>query len=312
MSSNSGNSHPPFEPPSGGDLILKSSDGIQFRVHSVILKLASPAFDGMIVVGTTKDVVELSENSTSISLILKFIYPSEKTPIMTNFDMATDCLHVAQKYDMQSIIKNLDEQIASNMLPHALLASDPMHAHQLAVQFGLSSTKVAAAPLVAINQLDVCDPHAIPELARKYSPSSLIRMIGLQGARAKIIASVLFSFDKAPMLPASSTLYFDLSCSTCQKSRQENDIYAQTPPSWVLGWAQVSYDYLLLTSLEDAAALFEASVLLTFEGATNVCQKCFIELLRSSNRRPRFEQWADGVRKVLKERLATLELLYAL
>ncbi|KAF8603552.1 hypothetical protein BDV93DRAFT_523316 [Ceratobasidium sp. AG-I] len=74
-------------PPLGGDLTLRSNDGVEFLVHSVILGVASSAFAGLLAVGTNKDVVNLSENAETLSHILKFIYPNKKMPIMTSFDM---------------------------------------------------------------------------------------------------------------------------------------------------------------------------------------------------------------------------------
>jgi hypothetical protein len=171
-----------FKPPSGGDLVLLSSDGIKFPVHSVLLKLASSVFDGMIVVGQTKDLVELSENAATVSLMLRFIYPNEKNPTMTSFDMVFNCLQLARKYDLDAVVKNIDEQIASNFPPHELISSDPMRAHHLAIQFGLYNTKVIAASLVMINRLDVCEPKNISGLLHTHDHASLIRIVALQGA----------------------------------------------------------------------------------------------------------------------------------
>ncbi|KAB5595492.1 hypothetical protein CTheo_1169 [Ceratobasidium theobromae] len=312
LKSGNNDTHTLFELPSGGDLTIQSGCGVDFQVHSVILKLASPIFDSMVVVAATKDVVKLSENAKTISLILRFIYPGKKTPTMTSLDMASDCLHMAQKYDMSGVIKNLDEQIASNALPHRLLSSNPMCVYQLAVQFDLRDTKIAAAQFVSVNQLDVCDPQAIPKLICNHYHPSLIRMVALQGARAKILSNVLFNFGKAPILPTSSTFYYDLSCSTCQKSMDALDPSARTPPSWVLAWVRMVYDHLLVAPLKGADGFFRASVLLAFEGAGGICQGCFKDFLRFDKQRPIFEQWARGVEKVLKGKLEVLELLYAL
>ena len=65
-----------FRPPPGGDIILRSIDGVEFLVHSVILGVASSVFEGLLQVGTNRDAVELSENAEILSLVLRFIYPT--------------------------------------------------------------------------------------------------------------------------------------------------------------------------------------------------------------------------------------------
>ncbi|KAB5595491.1 hypothetical protein CTheo_1168 [Ceratobasidium theobromae] len=310
MSLKPSNANTLFKPPSGGDLTIQSNDGVDFQVHSVILELASWIFKDMIAVET--GVIKLSGNAKTISLILKFIYPNEKTPTITSLDMTSDCLQMAQKYDMSGVIKNIDEQIASNALPHKLLSSDPMRVYQLAARFKLDNTKVAAAPLVSLKPLDLRSSYEIMNLVRKYSPYSLVRMIGLQGSRTKIISDVLFNFNQAPMMPEANWSHYE--CDRCRKVKQELDSRAHAPPSWVFAWAQAVYNRLLTTSLEDAGELFEPTALLAYNTtlADSFCGVCRSDILMSAARQLQFDQWVKEVKKVLKERLATLELLYTL
>ncbi|KAF8603556.1 hypothetical protein BDV93DRAFT_442257, partial [Ceratobasidium sp. AG-I] len=102
-----------FRPPPKGDITLRSSDGVEFQTHSAILNLASSVFEGLLVVGTAKDVVELSETAETISLMLRFIYPNEKTPLMTSFEMLAQCLEAAHKYDLAGMLGTLDDQLAT-------------------------------------------------------------------------------------------------------------------------------------------------------------------------------------------------------
>ncbi|KAG9077569.1 hypothetical protein FS749_010532, partial [Ceratobasidium sp. UAMH 11750] len=64
-----------YQPPAGGNLSLKSADGAIFLVHSVLLGMASSVFADMFSAANRSDVVELTDDAESLSLMLRFIYP---------------------------------------------------------------------------------------------------------------------------------------------------------------------------------------------------------------------------------------------
>lgn len=306
-------SQPLYKPPAGGDLVLRSSDGTEFPVHSIVLKLASSVFDGMLI-GTTKDKVELTEDAATVSLMLRFIYPN-KTPTMTSIDMLSECLNMAQKYDIGSAIENLDDQVAANNAPYHLVSSNPIRAYQLAVQFGLHNAMAVAAPLVTPDLLDFCDPKNYSELTQKYPSSSLFRIIGLQGARAKILSDVLFDFNKVPILPSSDDFYYELSCSSCRRwadTSSRKALFKRVPTSWLLAWTRLAYQTLLGMPLEKSDFLFDSAVLMKFGNTSHVCQTCLSGFYESLHRRESFVLWVKGVKVVLAERLEGLKRLYAL
>ncbi|QRW15814.1 The BTB (BR-C, ttk and bab)/POZ (Pox virus and Zinc finger) domain [Rhizoctonia solani] len=157
-----------FTPPRGGDLTLRSSDGVEFLVHSTILKFSSSVFDGMIATGTTKDTVELTENANDVSYLLRFVYPN-KFPVSISLDELPSCLLVVQKYDIEGALEIIEEIILLDGSPHRLLSSEPIRTYQLAVQFNLAKTKAAVAPLVAIDQTNFCDLSKLSELSNLSS-----------------------------------------------------------------------------------------------------------------------------------------------
>ncbi|KAF8603541.1 hypothetical protein BDV93DRAFT_544708 [Ceratobasidium sp. AG-I] len=310
-----------FRPPPGGDVTLRSSDSVEFLVHSVILGVASSVFASLLVVGTNKDAIELSEPADTISLMLRFAYPNKKLPTMTSFDMLRQCLCVAQKYDLSGMLENIDEQLATSASPQSLAHLDPSRAHQLALEFNLPSTKVVAASLAATGGTDFCDHSRLAELARSYPPASLIRLAAIQGTRARILADVLLGLYKHPISAAkeSPCLFYNLSCKACQHWLKEcqgtsarGGLYSLSPPSWALAWVTLVYETLLSAPLEKSDHLFDAAILEKFEGSSHVCQDCLNDFWQRRKQRGVFNGWAVGIKDELKQRLESVHHLYDL
>lgn len=310
-----------FHPPPGGDVMLRSTDGAEFLVHSIVLALASSVFEGLSVVGTNKDTVDLSETADTVSLMLRFIYPNSKPPTMTGFEMLLRCLHIAQKYDLQSMLDTLDEQLSTNTTPQSLLHLSPSNIHALALQFNLPKAKLAAAPLVLTNELDFCNPSILKKAVNSHSPASLIRLTAIQGTRARILADVLFQFYKWPIAPGEDkdNFFYEMSCEACQKwlrrcvkSEAREGLYDLNPPSWLLAWSTLVYETLLATPLEKSNHLFDARIMDRFKESRNVCQECLDDFWKWDHQRTCFNLWAEDVKDELDSRLDSVRLLYTL
>ena len=107
----------PFDHPQA-DVILRSSDNIDFRVFKLFLSLASPVFETMFGLPQpsegadpdeeTKDglpVVSVSEGSKTLDALLRFCYPSTlaEDPSLDDFTFATEILEAAKKYSLDAI-----------------------------------------------------------------------------------------------------------------------------------------------------------------------------------------------------------------
>jgi len=107
----------PFDHPQA-DIILRSSDNIDFRVFKLFLSLASPVFETMFSLPQpsegvdpdeeTKDglpVVTVSEGSKTLDALLRFCYPSTlaEDPSLDGFMFATEILEAAKKYSLDAI-----------------------------------------------------------------------------------------------------------------------------------------------------------------------------------------------------------------
>ncbi|KAF8603550.1 hypothetical protein BDV93DRAFT_544716 [Ceratobasidium sp. AG-I] len=305
-----------FRPPPKGDVTLRSSDSVEFQAHSAILNLASPVFEGLSVVGTAKDVVELSETAETISLMLRFIYPNEKTPIITSFEMFSKCLEAAHKYDLGGMLGTLDDQLAVNTHSQSLIQQDPLRAYGLSVQFSLPSTKAAATPLVVTSKTDFSDPQSLADLLKSHPSTSVVRLAAIQGTRGKMIADVLFQFHWPPNTFAAqqSNVLDRLSCDSCSKwlaTCHHFNVRRQLP-SWVLAWINLTYQTLLHSSLEQSVELFEWNILRKLQGEGGVCPQCLSGVLRSHEKGKLFDGWSQIVKVHLEQRLEGLGHLYAL
>lgn len=310
-----------FRPPPKGDITLRSSDGVEFQAHTAILSMASSVFDSLCVVGTNRDVVEVSENAATMSLVLRFIYPNKKMPIMPSFEVLSLCLHAAQKYDLEGMLETIDDQLAMKTTSQSLAHQDPLRAYELALQYNLPNTRALATPLVITGAIDFSNPARLSELVQSHPPASVIRLTATQSTRGKMLADVLFHFYKQPISPPPehSDMFYKLSCAPCRKwleSCDENPdrsgLRKQNPPSWLLCWIDLAYGELLRAPLEKSDEIFECSIMARFKGKNNVCQSCIGDFQTLQYRKRIFNEWAQSVKSVLKQRLEAVQQLYAL
>lgn len=109
------------------DIILRSSDSIHFYVNQFVLSLASPIFRDMFELGKPVDpdvspplaladscsrpssrhqIIDVSEPSSTLDLLLRFCYPVEEPKISQVSDVA-NVLRTASKYEMSFLFPRL-------------------------------------------------------------------------------------------------------------------------------------------------------------------------------------------------------------
>lgn len=136
----------PFDDPAA-DFVLRSSDGVSFRVYRAILSAASPVFRGMFSIpqpsspptASAEEVptVDLPEDSTALDTLLRYIYPITK-PRITSLEDATAILRVGAKYDVISVHAVRDSL-------HRFTERDPLGTYAVASSFGFGEEARAAA-----------------------------------------------------------------------------------------------------------------------------------------------------------------------
>src|SRR5258708_16503063 len=93
------------------DLILQSSDKVQFRVFKTIFYLASPIFADMFSIPSPPSekhhdeaqVVPLSEHSTALDIALRHIYPVRRTPKADTLHYPSILAEFSRKYHAEAL-----------------------------------------------------------------------------------------------------------------------------------------------------------------------------------------------------------------
>ncbi|KAJ7678647.1 hypothetical protein B0H17DRAFT_944343 [Mycena rosella] len=103
------------------DVILRSSDGIDFRVYRVVLSLASPFFKQMFSLPqpvTEPEVpnITVTESALVLDRALRFWYPGAEPVAGETLDEFRDTLEaVILKYDMQFLIPNAKKHLRKHI-----------------------------------------------------------------------------------------------------------------------------------------------------------------------------------------------------
>lgn len=110
----------PFTKPNA-DIVLRSSDGINFRVHKLILSEASPVFEGMFALpqpaASSRDsesntahadcdglpVVAVTEKGKTLENLLRICYPMAD-PVLDAVEEVEEVLKAAQKYEIEAAV----------------------------------------------------------------------------------------------------------------------------------------------------------------------------------------------------------------
>ncbi|KAI0311212.1 hypothetical protein OF83DRAFT_1044597, partial [Amylostereum chailletii] len=135
--------------------ILRSSDNVDFRVHTVILTIASPIFTDMFSlprprpttatvmtpIDDTRDgvpIIILTESSRTIDLFLRLLYPVS-SPRVTELADIRILLEVSRKYEIEAL---------AGVIRHGLLSTleqDPVGVFALSISYGLDGIAAKAA-----------------------------------------------------------------------------------------------------------------------------------------------------------------------
>ncbi|TFY53002.1 hypothetical protein EVJ58_g9692 [Rhodofomes roseus] len=159
----------PFNSPHA-DVILKSSDGVNFRVRKAILAETSSVFDGMFSLPTEQSaeadgagtpalqVVDMTEDSATLEGFLRLCYPADVCTREPTFEEVSMWLVASRKYQMDRMERHVVHTLRE------FIATSPLRVYCLAVRYQLGEDLVRAAARGFLDQpIQVAYGH-VPEL----------------------------------------------------------------------------------------------------------------------------------------------------
>ncbi|KAG1726664.1 hypothetical protein EDB19DRAFT_224966 [Suillus lakei] len=110
------------------DIILHSTNGVDFHVFKFILSLMSPIFKDMFTLLQSEvqsdvssvPVITVTESSTTLESLLLLCYPAA-TPTFDSWDDAKAVMEAARKYDMQVALSRAGDLVMAQFLPNHFL-----------------------------------------------------------------------------------------------------------------------------------------------------------------------------------------------
>ena len=173
------------------DLVLRSADCKEFRVHKCILSIASPVFRDMFSLpqphNSTHNLphVDLPETTETVDILLRYIYPIP-SPKIEDFVTLGNVLASAEKYAAEGVISRLRAILVSP----PFLDLNPLRVYAIACRWSfLDEAKLASTCAVYID-LVVLGEECMEEM--KYmSGLDHHRLLALQQARRATIQSVV-------------------------------------------------------------------------------------------------------------------------
>ncbi|EKM47976.1 uncharacterized protein PHACADRAFT_109583, partial [Phanerochaete carnosa HHB-10118-sp] len=115
----------PFNKPSA-DVILRTSDGVDFHAHKIVLSLASSFFETMFSIPqpassdpTERPVVEMVEDSKTLDCLLRYCYPVQD-PFAPSLELLDSVLESAKKYDFTETIDLVTGKLCGFLSTNAL------------------------------------------------------------------------------------------------------------------------------------------------------------------------------------------------
>jgi len=184
------------------DLVLQSSDGVSFHVHSLILKLSSSVFRDMLDIPQANDKapqasVSLSEPANVVSALLDIIYPvrhSVDDGAIDSLELLNSLVLAAAKYDVPVV----NQAMRAFVLAHARSTLSKFHPVEI---YGLAWNSGFADEAKTLSNETLRYNLNTPEIfqyLKKIDSTGVVKLQILHRRRKVIMLNALNSMTNEP------------------------------------------------------------------------------------------------------------------
>ena len=130
-----------------GDVILRVGPDDTFRVHKLVLSLASSVFKDLFRTAQPDNgqnglpTIPITDPPESVDLLLRFIYPGVVPPVVTDPATLSTLLTIADKYGVPTILPVVKERLVDD----EILRTDPFGVYIVARRWGFPGLAKRAA-----------------------------------------------------------------------------------------------------------------------------------------------------------------------
>ncbi|KAH8110820.1 hypothetical protein DFH11DRAFT_1618920 [Phellopilus nigrolimitatus] len=281
----------PFDETAQADMVLRSADGVDFRVMKGVLAVSSPIFFDMTSVATpsTSDssdsssvvseeglpvVVMYESNAVVLDALLRLLYPVVP-PDLDDLDLLAGLLCAAQKYDMPAVLYRVKEELCElSSLDNGRLA---MQVYTLACEYMLEDeARMAAWESLKYPLNKVYFPGL-----EKVSGSVLFRLFEYRQTvsdKIDVIFSPITSFS-LPQALSCVMRFFECSKQGTSAGGCGSNEYGRRVSGWWLTLRETARSEIQKAPLSETVINF--SLIAKAACTTRCCQNCQTSVLRS-------------------------------
>lgn len=174
-----------------GDVVLRATHGTDsrdFRIHKLLLSLASPVFKDMFQLAQpspstlTVDTIDIADPPRAVEVILRLIYPSSDPPAISDLTLLSEVLGVAEKYNVavaRSRVRRLLVEFAK---------TEPLRVYGIAYRLGYEEEmKIASSHSISIHLPGLTE---LPEELKFIPAMEFHRLIVLHARYRKEVAAI--------------------------------------------------------------------------------------------------------------------------
>ena len=272
------------------DIILKTSDGVEFRTYKLFLSLASPFFESLFNLPQPMDAPSVDVCEDSRSLVKLLSWCDHRISPSTDVDDLLDALVLADKYSMAYITSRIQEAL-TDILKSDPTTEDVFAVFAIAYKLRLEDlVKVAARSTLMTPGLDKF-PHVKQlELIPAIAMHQLAKYHALcRDSIPDVCAHYGIGNDSTS--PLSNFREDNSDCLTCGVAVVEGD--CEPGPKWLEYYADTIAAYFCRRTAPCATYASKQGVGKETELLMKECIKCYHKIEEFHTMRAELAKWID-------------------